>query len=144
MRGAAPAVDAAQVRIFRNEVLCWLKAFRGTADRHFPVGLCRDWNLEMLLGLYEASLDAAPMTTKALAEMTGLDQGTALRRLYLLERTGLIERGLDLDDRRRTIVSLSEHGRASVESFVDSFVESLVPSERRHALAKAEATLADA
>ncbi len=77
--------------------------------------------MEILLGLYEASLARTALTTRELAEMTDVDQGSALRRLYVLEQKGLIDRSLDLHDRRRTTICLSQRGMRSVEDFLDSW-----------------------
>ncbi|HZQ00624.1 MAG TPA: MarR family transcriptional regulator [Reyranella sp.] len=123
MEAGAGAADSIDDRFDRRSALLRLKEFRRRIDRHFPPGLCRDRNLEMLLGLYEAHLARSSMTTRSLADLTDLDQGAALRRLNLLEQKGLIERQLDLADRRRTTISLSERGRASVESFIDSYAD---------------------
>lgn len=121
MESAAAAANPAESRHLRQEVLRRLKNFRDRVDRHFPAGLCRDRNLEILLGLYDAFLVRAALTTRELAEMTGVDQGSALRRLYVLEQKGLVDRSLDLHDRRRTTICLSERGICSVEGFLDSW-----------------------
>jgi hypothetical protein len=116
LSGVAPETISRRRRVLGN-----LKAVRSIGDRFFPIGLCRDWNLDMLLGLYESHLDGGSVTTKGLAGIAGLEQGTALRRLYVLERSGLVERSLDLEDRRRSIVYLTERGIDSVEKFIDCY-----------------------
>jgi hypothetical protein len=122
-RGSMDAEDFSEVAsdtdARRRRVLENIMAMRSIGDQIFPAGLCRDLNLDLLLGLYGSHLEGTSITTRALAGMAGLEQGTALRRLYLLERSKLVERSLDLDDRRRSVVYLTESGIDSIEKFID-------------------------
>ncbi|GAA1251097.1 hypothetical protein GCM10009665_47240 [Kitasatospora nipponensis] len=52
------------------------------------------------------SLEAAPVTTKQVAELTGLTSGSATRLVDRLERGGYVTRRRDTTDRRRVMVEL--------------------------------------
>lgn len=51
------------------------------------------------------SLEAAPVTTGRIAELTGLTTGSATRLVDRLERAGYVTRARDTADRRRVLVA---------------------------------------
>jgi DNA-binding MarR family transcriptional regulator len=59
----------------------------------------------------EATLGHLP-TVKDVAHLVQVDHSTASRMLGEAEHEGLVQRGVDPDDRRRTTLSLTETGRA--------------------------------
>ncbi len=63
------------------------------------------------VGATEAGPDHPP-TVKDIAGTLQVDHSTASRMLGDAEHEGLVERGVDPDDRRRTTVSLTSTGRA--------------------------------
>jgi len=105
----------------RRATLDDLRAVRKVRDRHFPTELFSDPCWEMLLDLYDAQLDEAEVTVSSLGAASGVPLTTALRRMDVLQKHGFIERLVDPDDRRRTIVRLSATGLAAVEKFFDSY-----------------------
>ena len=105
----------------RRATLDDLRAVRKVRDRHFPTELFSDPCWEMLLDLYDAQLDEAEVTVSSLGAASGVPLTTALRRMEVLQKHGFIERRVDPDDRRRTIVRLSATGLAAVEKFFDSY-----------------------
>ena len=109
----------------RRETLDDLRAVRKVRDRHFPTELFSDPCWEMLLDLYDAQFDESEVTVSSLGAASGVPLTTALRRMEVLQKHGFIERVVDPDDRRRTIVRLSEPGLAAVEQFFDSYAQRL-------------------
>ena len=109
----------------RRATLDDLRAVRKVRDRHFPTELFSDPCWEMLLDLYDAQLDEAEVTVSSLGAASGVPLTTALRRMDVLQKHGFIERVVDPDDRRRTIVRLSATGLAAVERFFDSYAQRL-------------------
>jgi CheY-like chemotaxis protein len=105
----------------RRETLDDLRAVRKVRDRHFPTELFSDPCWEMLLDLYDAQLDESEVTVSSLGAASGVPLTTALRRMEVLQKHGFIERVVDPDDRRRTIVRLSAPGLAAVEKFFDNY-----------------------
>jgi CheY-like chemotaxis protein len=109
----------------RRETLDDLRAVRKVRDRHFPTELFSDPCWEMLLDLYDAQLDESEVTVSSLGAASGVPLTTALRRMEVLQKHGFIERVVDPDDRRRTIVRLSAPGLAAVEKFFDNYAQRL-------------------
>ena len=109
----------------RRATLDDLRAVRKVRDRHFPTELFSDPCWEMLLDLYDAQLDEAEVTVSSLGAASGVPLTTALRRMEVLQKHGFIERVIDPDDRRRTIVRLSASGLGAVERFFDSYAQRL-------------------
>jgi len=105
----------------RRETLDDLRAVRKVRDRHFPTELFSDPCWEMLLDLYDAQIDDSEVTVSSLGAASGVPLTTALRRMEVLQKHGFIERVVDPDDRRRTIVRLSAPGLAAVEKFFDNY-----------------------
>lgn len=67
------------------------------------------WELEVLAALNRAGPDKA-LTAGALMEGGLLTSGAVTKRVASLERKGWVRRELDLSDRRRVLVSLTEQG----------------------------------
>jgi CheY-like chemotaxis protein/DNA-binding MarR family transcriptional regulator len=109
----------------RRATLDDLRAVRRVRERHFPTELFSDPCWEMLLDLYDAELDGAEVTVSSLGAASGVPLTTALRRMEVLQKHGYITRALDSDDRRRTIVKLSEAGLAACEKFFDQYAQRL-------------------
>lgn len=81
---------------------------RQARDRHFPQHLFADPAWDMLLDLTLAKLSNKEISVSSVCLAAGVPQSTALRRLQDLERSGLIRRRRDRDDRRRIFVELTE------------------------------------
>lgn len=127
-RAEAPSVEEKETLDppqLRRETLDNLRAVRKVRERHFPTELFSDPCWEMLLDLYDARLDEAEVTVSSLGAASGVPLTTALRRMEVLQKHGFIERVVDPDDRRRTIVRLSPAGLAAVEQFFDSYAQRL-------------------
>ncbi|MFB8087263.1 MarR family transcriptional regulator [Streptomyces sp. col6] len=60
------------------------------------------------------SLEAAPVTTGRIAELTGLTTGSATRLVDRLERAGYVTRARDTEDRRRVLVATVPERMAEV------------------------------
>jgi CheY-like chemotaxis protein len=101
-----------------------LRAVRRIRSRYFPSELFSDPCWEMLLDLYDCLLSGQNATVTSLAAASGATTTTAWRRLGALQAHGLIERSEDPEDKRRTIVRLTEAGRQAVENFFDTYSRS--------------------
>ncbi len=117
----APAAPEDPVRQ-RREALKELKSVRRDRSAYFPEDLFSDPCWEMLLDLYDARLSAEEVTVTSLGAASGVPLTTALRRMEALQKYGLIDRIEDRDDKRRTIMKLTEHGLRAVENFFEAYL----------------------
>ncbi len=99
-----------------------LKAMRRLRSQYFPSDLFSDPCWEMLLDLYDAFLASAEVTVTSLGAASGVPATTALRRMDTLQGHGLIARVEDKDDKRRTIIRLTDGGLAAVERFFETYL----------------------
>lgn len=106
----------------RREALRELKSIRRDRSTYFPDELFSDPCWEMLLDLYDARLGAEEVTVTSLGAASGVPLTTALRRMEALQKHGLIDRVEDSDDKRRTIMKLTEHGLRAVENFFEAYL----------------------
>ena len=88
-----------------------------------------------------------PLTPSELAERERVQRPTVTRVLARLEEAGLVDRAADPQDRRSSLVSISEDGRALLESararkdaYLARRIEALEPADRA-ALERAAAIL---
>ena len=88
-----------------------------------------------------------PLTPSELAERERVQRPTVTRVLARLEEAGLVDRAADPQDRRSSLVSISEDGRALLESarartdaFLARRIDALEPADRE-ALERAAALL---
>jgi DNA-binding response OmpR family regulator len=116
---AALPVDPVQLR---REALRELKTIRRDRSAYFPADLFSDPCWEMLLDLYDARLGADEVTVTSLGAASGVPLTTALRRMEMLQNHGLIDRVEDRDDKRRTIMRLTEQGLRAVENFFEAYL----------------------
>ena len=92
-----------------------------------------------------------PLTPSELAERERVQRPTVTRVLARLEEAGLVDRAADPQDRRSSLVSISEGGRALLESararkdaFLARRIDALEPADREaleHAAALLERML---
>ncbi|WP_059009894.1 MarR family winged helix-turn-helix transcriptional regulator [Streptomyces specialis] len=69
------------------------------------------------------SMEDGPLTTRRVAEMTGVTSSAASRLVDRLERAGYLARRRDQRDRRRTLVSLLPEAERRLESLWDFLSE---------------------
>jgi CheY-like chemotaxis protein len=119
----APAADLKEVEPAKRKraTLDDLRAVRKVRGQYFPAELFSDPCWEMLLDLYDAELDKAEVTVTSLGAASGVPLTTALRRMEALQAHGFIERLVDPEDKRRTIIRLTRPGLGAVEKFFDSY-----------------------
>ncbi|MGE0715947.1 MAG: response regulator [Alphaproteobacteria bacterium] len=91
---------------------------RQARDRHFPQHLFADPAWDMLLDLTLAKLSSKEISVSSVCLAAGVPQSTALRRLQDLERSGLVRRRRDRDDRRRIFVELTEDAMQRIFRFL--------------------------
>lgn len=106
----------------RRKILKELRAIRGVRSKHFPPDLFSDPCWEMLLDLYDARLAGAEVTVTSLGAASGAPLTTALRRMDALQAHGLIVRIEDKDDKRRTIIRLTDAGVEAGERFFETYL----------------------
>lgn len=99
-----------------------LKTMRRLRSQYFPAELFSDPCWEMLLDLYDAALAGAEVTVTSLGAASGVPQTTALRRMETLQAHNLIVRTEDKNDKRRTIIRLSDTGMQAVENFFETYL----------------------
>lgn len=121
----APAAGAATAGLAdrKRAALKQMRSMRRMRGQHFPTQLFSDPCWEMLLDLYDGYLAGAEVTVTSLGAASGAPLTTALRRMDQLKAHGLIERVEDIEDRRRTIVRLSQAGLDAVENFFDTYLQ---------------------
>ena len=78
-----------------------------------------------------------PLTPSELAERERVQRPTVTRVLARLEEAGLVDRAADLQDRRSSLVSISEDGRvlltairARKDAFLARRIDALEPADR--------------
>jgi len=106
----------------RRKILKELRAIRAVRSKHFPPDLFSDPCWEMLLDLYDARLAGAEVTVTSLGAASGVPLTTALRRMEALQAHGLIARIEDKDDKRRTIVRLTDAGVEAGDRFFETYL----------------------
>jgi CheY-like chemotaxis protein len=114
--------EAANPTARKRAALKDLKAMRRLRAQYFPSDLFSDPCWEMLLDLYDAFLADAEVTVTSLGVASGVPATTALRRMDTLQGHGLIVRAEDKDDKRRTIIKLTDPGLAAVEKFFETYL----------------------
>lgn len=113
---------------------------------HWPLGRLlstaarlveHDWNV--VLARHELThaglvvlmaLESGPLTQRELAAASRVEQQTMTRVLARLERTGHVQRSRDATDRRRRIVSLTDAGRAAVQTVARSDLAERLVADR--------------
>ncbi|TAJ87747.1 MAG: response regulator [Reyranella sp.] len=122
---ATPAVGAETggLATRKRAALKQMRSLRRMRSQHFPTQLFSDPCWEMLLDLYDGHLAGAEVTVTSLGAASGVPLTTALRRMDQLKAHGLIERTEDIEDKRRTIVRLTQAGLAAVEGFFDTYLQ---------------------
>ena len=107
---AAAPVDAQDVR----------RAIRARRLRAqaFGEGLFEDPAWDMLLDLFAAELEAAPVSVSSLCIAAGVAPTTALRWITRLTDADLFERRPDPADRRRAFIALTARGSAAMRGYV--------------------------
>lgn len=97
---------------------------RGLTPHHFAVLMALD--------------QRGATSQQELSRLVGIDPRNAVPVIDVLERRGLIDRGVDTADRRRHAVSLTPTGRATLDELRQAgdqmereFLSGLSPSERR-------------
>jgi CheY-like chemotaxis protein len=91
----------------------------------FETDLFGDPAWEMLLDLFMSEAYHRPISVTSLCIASGAPTTTALRRIDDLVTAGLVEREPDQQDRRRTVVKLTTHGRERMEAFLRRQLERL-------------------
>lgn len=118
--GGAPTAGPAERK---RAALKQMRSMRRLRGQHFPTQLFSDPCWEMLLDLYDGHLAGAEVTVTSLGAASGVPLTTALRRMDQLKAHGLIDRAGDIEDKRRTIVRLTQAGLDAVENFFDTYLQ---------------------
>lgn len=90
-------------------------------ERDLDVNVCRPLGLTLSSYRLLFSLQAAgPLRPGDLSELTGLAPGTITSILQRLEDDGYLERQRNAQNRRETIVTITESGREHIERAMDA------------------------
>lgn len=96
---------------------------RRARERHFDKSFFGEPAWDILLALYATAEDGARQCVKGIVDFAACPPTTALRYIGALEQEGLVEREPSPTDRRVFYISLSEKGRASIETYLRSVLE---------------------
>ena len=77
-------------------------------------------NWSMLTELLRMHIKGEPVTVTSLCCVTNCPQTSALRKIEQMEMSGLVERRLDEDDRRRRVVALTREGLERISRYLTS------------------------
>jgi DNA-binding MarR family transcriptional regulator len=88
---------------------------RRIRNAQFPRGYFSDVAWDILLDVDRAESDGLECAVTDIAVEAKIPLATILRYLKKLESDGFIKRSPDIKDRRRVLVSLSDHGRTSLK-----------------------------
>src|SRR5262245_22967451 len=90
-------------------------------------------------------LSCGPSTVSELARYLGVSLPTGSKSISVMEKRGWIERGVDEQCRRQTIVRLTPEGRKVTagkhrqsEHDMEAMLDGLTPAQRSHVLATVE------
>ncbi|SNS69137.1 regulatory helix-turn-helix protein, lysR family [Sphingomonas laterariae] len=98
-------------------------AARQLMARSFGVDLFADPAGEMLLDLYIREHDGIATSITNIWNPSNVAYGTARRSLAIMERRGLVIRTPDREDRRRTLVLITDVARAQIEACLDVILD---------------------
>lgn len=116
----APAADADddQTPIPFNAIATRILAQRRLRAQYFDGDLFHEPAWDMLLILFLARDDPAPIHVKTLVGLSEAPATTAQRWIEHLDQIGLVARKTDAADRRRIEVTLSRDGRERMEAYL--------------------------
>jgi len=97
-----------------------LLAERRARSRHLPAELFHEPAWDMLLALFVAQHERRVMNVKTLVGHSDAPATTSQRWIDHLAKLGLIDRVVDMVDRRRIEVQLSESGDAALRALLSS------------------------
>jgi DNA-binding MarR family transcriptional regulator len=86
----------------------------------FPPSLLGEPGFDILIGLYVAEAAGEALSTKQVCSMSPVPTTTAQRAIVELERLKLVSRREAGEDRRRTMVQLTDDGCALVDRYLDT------------------------
>ena len=112
------------VKSMSSVVLNNLRNLQRLRSENLPSVLAAEASWEILLDLYVSELRGERASLTAVGGSAGIPLTSALRRIHELEVTGMIVRTPDEKDRRRAAASLTDKGRAAVQSFIRSYLTS--------------------
>lgn len=91
-------------------------SLRRKRDKLFKDGLFSDPAWDILLDLYVAERSEKEIYITSACLAAGVPASTGLRWITILIQNGYVERREDQGDARRSLVSLTPHGRALLDS----------------------------
>lgn len=91
-----------------------LIAMRCKRNAAFPAGLFGDPAWDILLELLASELEGRSVTISDACNCAAVPTTTALRHIHALVKRGIVERTLDVHDRRRSLLRLSHASRLAM------------------------------
>lgn len=90
---------------------------------HFAADTLEPWEFDVLATLRRARPVARPLTAGELVASSMVTSGAITNRVDRLVARGLVTREIDLDNRRRVLIGLTDAGRALVDRAVEGHLE---------------------
>lgn len=117
--GSGPAARSGDTAEDYADLCRALLAARLLISRAFGTDLFADPASETLLDLYIREHDGITTSLTSIWNGSNIAYGTSRRSLAIMESRGLVSRVTDRQDRRRTLVLLTETARAQIEACLD-------------------------
>lgn len=119
-KGPAPSVARDKIPKDKVELARLMIDVRKKRASVFPPSLLGEPGFDILIGLYVAEAAGENLSTKHVCSMSPVPTTTAQRAIVELERLKLVSRREAGDDRRRTMVQLTDDGCAMVDRYLDT------------------------
>lgn len=101
---------------------------RDRRSAHLPAVLFAEPAWDMLLDLYAAHYESAPVSVSSLCIASNVPSTTALRAIQTMSDEGCLIRQRDPSDGRRIFIALSDTARASLDAYFDELMLSGSPA----------------
>lgn len=118
-RSAAAERDAGRKQLDVDDLI----ALSRVRERAFPKEMISDHCWRMYLELYKSDQKRQGISLTSLALVSGLPMATAIRKIHVMRDLGLVDFEVDANDRRRTLVYLTESGARQIEGFLKQFAD---------------------
>ena len=116
--------ESASINVTASDLRTLEMTLRRLRNEAFPSGYFSDFAWDILLELDKAARQERRYVVSDAGAEVGIPLTTAVRYIAKMERDGYIEREVDITDRRRTFVSLTEKGAQALNSTFDKAIVS--------------------
>ena len=116
--------ESASINVTASDLRTLEMTLRRLRNEAFPSGYFSDFAWDILLELDKAARQGRRYVVSDAGAEVGIPLTTAVRYIAKMERDGYIEREVDITDRRRVFVSLTEKGAQALNSTFDKAIVS--------------------